>query len=292
MIFLDSASILSDIIRDHHQLIPVVNRFGVRLGVGDKTIAEICTEYNINTDFFLVILNTYLNEEYFPEKKLQKFGLDLVVNYLNESDSYIHKAQLYNFEKHLNAFIAMSDPTNNQFKLIRRLFVDFKDEMQRLSEQTLVTDMDTAIELLLDMKNIFIKHISGTYNENMCYAVIFTIDSIEKDLEKHNRIRSKVLIPMIDELKKFGIEDWEELLTQDVKSGEIPQAISQRELDVLRLVALGFLNKEIADKLNISLNTVLSHRKNITAKLGIKTVSGLIFYCIAHGHISADEIEL
>lgn len=292
MIFLDSASILSDIIRDHHQLIPVVNRFGVRLGVGDKTIAEICTEYNINTDFFLVILNTYLNEEYFPEKKLQKFGLDLVVNYLNESDSYIHKAQLYNFEKHLNAFIAMSDPTNNQFKLIRRLFVDFKDEMQRLSEQTLVTDMDTAIELLLDMKNIFIKHISGTYNENMCYAVIFTIDSIEKDLEKHNRIRSKVLIPMIDELKKSGIEDWEELLTQDVKSGEIPQAISQRELDVLRLVALGFLNKEIADKLNISLNTVLSHRKNITSKLGIKTVSGLIFYCIAHGHISADEIEL
>ena len=292
MIFLDSASILSDIIRDHHQLIPVVNRFGVRLGVGDKTIAEICTEYNINTDFFLVILNTYLNEEYFPEKKLQKFGLDLVVNYLNESDSYIHKAQLYNFEKHLNAFIAMSDPTNNQFKLIRRLFVDFKDEMQRLSEQTLVTDMDTAIELLLDMKNIFIKHISGTYNENMCYAVIFTIDSIEKDLEKHNRIRSKVLIPMIDELKKSGIEDWEELLTQDVKSGEIPQAISQRELDVLRLVALGFLNKEIADKLNISLNTVLSHRKNITSKLGIKTVSGLIFYCIAQGHISADEIEL
>ncbi len=71
------------------------------------------------------------------------------------------------------------------------------------------------------------------------------------------------------------------------------QALSQREMDVLRLVALGFLNKEIADKLNISLNTVLSHRKNITAKLGIKTVSGgLIFYCITHGYISADEIEL
>lgn len=73
------------------------------------------------------------------------------------------------------------------------------------------------------------------------------------------------------------------------KSG---QSISQRELDVLRLVAMGFLNKEIADKLNISMNTVLSHRKNITSKLGIKTVSGLIFYCITHGYISADEIEL
>ncbi len=292
MIFLDPSSILSDIINGYHQLIPVVNRFGVKMGVGDKTIAEICAEYDINTDFFLVILNTYLNEEYFPEKKLQKFGLDLVVNYLNESDNYIHKAQLYNLEKHLNAFITMSDPSNNQFKLIRRLFMHFKDEMNKLAEQTLVTDMDTAIELLHDMKNIFIKHISGTFNENMCYAVIFTIDSIERDLEKHNRIRSKVLIPMIDDLKKSGVEDWQELLTQEVKVDETHHAISQRELDVLRLVALGYLNKEIADKLNISLNTVLSHRKNITAKLGIKTVSGLIFYCITHGHISADEIEL
>ena len=68
--------------------------------------------------------------------------------------------------------------------------------------------------------------------------------------------------------------------------------ISQRELDVLKLVAQGYINKEIADRLNISLNTVLSHRKNITAKLGIKTVSGLIFYCISHGYLLADEIEL
>ena len=50
--------------------------------------------------------------------------------------------------------------------------------------------------------------------------------------------------------------------------------------------------KEIADKLNISLNTVLTHRKNITAKLGIKTVSGLTFYAIMNGIISGDDIEL
>ena len=48
-------------------------------------------------------------------------------------------------------------------------------------------------------------------------------------------------------------------------------------------------NKEIADKLNISLNTVLTHRKNITTKLGIKTVSGLTFYAIMNGFLSGDE---
>ena len=52
-----------------------------------------------------------------------------------------------------------------------------------------------------------------------------------------------------------------------------------------------FLNKEIADRLNISINTVLSHRKNITAKLGIKSVSGLSFYAMMNGYVSSAEIE-
>lgn len=67
--------------------------------------------------------------------------------------------------------------------------------------------------------------------------------------------------------------------------------LSTRELDVLQLIVKGITNKEIADKLNISLNTVLTHRKNITSKLGIKTIPGLTFYAIINGLISGDEIE-
>lgn len=62
--------------------------------------------------------------------------------------------------------------------------------------------------------------------------------------------------------------------------------LSQRETDVLRLVASGMINKQIADTLNISINTVLTHRKNITAKLGIKSVSGLSFYAMMNGIIA------
>ena len=50
------------------------------------------------------------------------------------------------------------------------------------------------------------------------------------------------------------------------------------------------LNKEIADKLNISLTTVITHRKNITEKLGIKSVSGLTIYAVMNGYIEADRI--
>ena len=59
--------------------------------------------------------------------------------------------------------------------------------------------------------------------------------------------------------------------------------LSQREIDVLKLIAAGKINKEIAQELNISINTVLSHRKNITAKLGIKSISGLTFYAMMNG---------
>ncbi|MDR3141387.1 MAG: LuxR C-terminal-related transcriptional regulator [Tannerellaceae bacterium] len=64
---------------------------------------------------------------------------------------------------------------------------------------------------------------------------------------------------------------------------EKSKELSSRETDVLKCIVQGLTNKDIADALNISLNTVLSHRKNITSKLGIKTVSGLTFYAIMNG---------
>lgn len=283
---------MSEVVEDNHLLIPVINRFGIKLGLGDRTIDDICKMHNVNKDFFLVILNTYLNEDYFPERRLLKFDIELIADYLRQTDVYLKHAQLHNLEKHLNAFIAMSDPNNVQLELIRKLFLKFKDELAKQITQGMF-EGNVPLALLTDLKSIIIKHISGSFNENLCYAVIFTIDSFQNDLEKHNRIREKILRPLIDDLVESGVEDWQELISHPHQTMEDQsQALSQRELDVLRLVASGFLNKEIADKLNISLNTVLSHRKNITSKLGIKTVSGLIFYCITHGYISADEIEL
>lgn len=66
--------------------------------------------------------------------------------------------------------------------------------------------------------------------------------------------------------------------------------LSPREIEVLVLVTKGLINKEIADRLNISLTTVISHRKNITEKLGIKSVSGLAIYAVMHGYVEAGSV--
>ena len=68
------------------------------------------------------------------------------------------------------------------------------------------------------------------------------------------------------------------------------ELLSAREIEVLVLITKGLINKEIADKLNISLTTVITHRKNITEKLGIKSVSGLTIYAVMNGYIEADRI--
>jgi len=67
--------------------------------------------------------------------------------------------------------------------------------------------------------------------------------------------------------------------------------LSAREKEVLRLVALGLTNKEIATRLFISSHTVISHRKNITAKIGIKTIAGLTLYAIINKLITPDDIS-
>ncbi|WP_018109441.1 helix-turn-helix transcriptional regulator [Bacteroides propionicifaciens] len=66
--------------------------------------------------------------------------------------------------------------------------------------------------------------------------------------------------------------------------------LSPREIEVISLIAMGMTNKEIADRLNIGQTTVITHRKNITDKLGIKSVSGLTIYAVINGYTDLHQI--
>ena len=91
---------------------------------------------------------------------------------------------------------------------------------------------------------------------------------------------------VLDKLQDFFFEP------EEIEIGEEQTAIlSDREIDVLKNVALGFANKQIADNLFISINTVITHRKNITEKLGIKTIAGLTVYAVMNDLINPDEVQ-
>lgn len=69
-----------------------------------------------------------------------------------------------------------------------------------------------------------------------------------------------------------------------------PQPLSEREIEVLTLIAEGLMNKQIAQRLDIGLTTVISHRRNLMEKLGIRSVAGLVVYALAAGYASMDTL--
>ncbi len=83
--------------------------------------------------------------------------------------------------------------------------------------------------------------------------------------------------------------EWESIKDENKSLND--EELTQRERDVLEQIALGYSNKIIADKLHISIHTVISHRKNITEKLGIKSISGLTVYAIINNIIDTTNIN-
>jgi DNA-binding NarL/FixJ family response regulator len=97
----------------------------------------------------------------------------------------------------------------------------------------------------------------------------------------------------------INISDAPEIITSMVqkavnststKHDHVEDILSDREIDILKLLTAGLSNKEIADKLNISINTVITHRKNISQKTGIKSVSGLTIYAVVKKLISLEAL--
>lgn len=78
----------------------------------------------------------------------------------------------------------------------------------------------------------------------------------------------------------------------ELKAASNDDNLTDRELDVLTKLVHGYSNKEIADSLHISVHTVVTHRKNITTKTGIRSQSGLTIYAISKRIISIEDVDL
>lgn len=112
-------------------------------------------------------------------------------------------------------------------------------------------------------------------------------------------------VPGLSDLNTLNVNQSEQALTRDIlrlhsrghghdhnhrPTMAVEHDLSPREIEVLVLLTRGFINKEIADRLNISLTTVITHRKNITEKLGIKSLSGLTIYAVMRGYVEPHEL--
>lgn len=213
---------LCEVIVDEPSVVPVINRFDIVLGVGDRTIKSICKEKGIDTSFFITILNAFINESFFLENVTGAFNAGDVVDYLRKTNNSYLRNQLPNIERHFAALISRSD-SNNNLPLLFNFYREVKTEIERridsdnqwfdaiisaeqsnsevsVAGNAVQAESDSIEDKLSDLINMFVIHLCGDYDRNLCHAVLFAVISIEKDIRQNNRIRNRVLRPLVDAL--------------------------------------------------------------------------------------------
>lgn len=209
---------LCEVIVDEPSVVPVINRFDIVLGVGDRTIKAICKEKNIDTTFFITILNAFIHESFFLGNATGAFNAGDVVDYLRKTNNSYLCNQLPNIERHFAALISRSD-SNNNLPLLFNFYKEVKTEIQRridsdnqwfdtiisaeqsngsvsIADNAVQVESDSIEDKLSDLINMFVIHLRGDYDRNLCHAVLFAIISLEKDFCQNNRIRNRVLRPL------------------------------------------------------------------------------------------------
>lgn len=213
---------LCEVIVDEPSVVPVINRFDIVLGVGDRTIKSICKEKGIDTSFFITILNAFIHESFFLENVTGAFNAGDVVDYLRKTNNSYLRNQLPNIERHFAALISRSD-SNNNLPLLFNFYREVKTEIERridsdnqwfdaiisaeqsnsevsVAGNAVQAESDSIEDKLSDLINMFVIHLRGDYDRNLCHAVLFAVISLEKDIRQNNRIRNRVLQPLVDAL--------------------------------------------------------------------------------------------
>ena len=168
-----------------------------------------------------------------------------------------------------------------QFDVVARL-----DSPEHLSEKITASDANLLIvdPMLLGFHNKdFLSQLGKEHPQVIMIALVTSYLD-------HSMLTPYSGFIEINDTRSKIISKMDEFVQSETTKNTDDVELSKRETDVLVAVAKGMMNKEIADQMNISIHTVISHRKNITRKTGIKSVSGLTVYALLNNLI--DEKDL
>ena len=233
---------LADVIHHDYNLIPVISRFGIMLGVGDGSIENICNEKNINIDFFLTILNSFHDPQYLDKNYLQSFSAILLIDYLQKTHNYYLENKIPEIEGLIKEMQSESEIDKVSYDLLQKFFEGYKNELVKHIEREenrvypYVIDLENAVlnndispsilsqikeysitsyeaehenveEKLMDLKNIIIKYLPCSKYQQSRYRLLKELTVLEKDLNDHARIEDLILVPKVEILEKQVIDN-------------------------------------------------------------------------------------
>ncbi len=188
MIHVKSDSKLAAVLIDHPAIIPVVNRLGVDLGVGDASIEASCRSHGIDKNLFIAVVNTYLSDTYDPAPMMARVDVSSVRAYAVSTDNYYYNQCLPNIERHLRALLSASAP-GSSLEMMSRLFAELKRLLsERVGGHESAGTDSMVIDMLGDLRSIMIVHLRGAFDRNLIYAVIVAVTALENDMRCNLRL--------------------------------------------------------------------------------------------------------
>ncbi len=298
----------------------VVCRFGMAMGFADKSISEVCHQNGVDVHTFLAVVNSV---RVYLKSGSHSVSLDLVdlralLDYLKRTHAYLIHHQLPRMRRNLLGAIDCSE-SNELVILLLKYFDMYVSEVRShvAYEETEVYDYaerllkgevaegekmnyhrhnEDFVVRLHELITVFLQYCTQDSGSNDALNdVVYNIYRIEDDINVHCRIEDDMLVPLIRrmERRRPHLASTNQLQPQDAYSGAAsPSVLSEREQAVAVCVAKGMANKEIAEHLYLSVNTVTTHRRNIARKLNIHSAAALAIYCVVNKLVKLEEIKI
>ena len=304
------------LIKDNYSVLQSLSSFGINLGFGDKTVEETCQINGVDCYTFLAVVNYTINN-YAIDDDDERISVPTLLHYLEASHRYYLDFQLPFIRRELEESIVGDDTLG---RLMLRFYDEYAQEIRRhmkYEEKTLFPYVQSLIDghplpdynvemfskhhesadkKLRELKLLIIKYLPGDQHLNSkLTAALYDIYNNEEWLSQHAEVEDHIFTPAIRRMEQRLKQDdvTKNISSMVFKGGQDNgEALSERERDVIIGVVQGLQNKEIADRLYISVNTVITHRRNIARKLQIHSPAGLTIYAIVNGLVDISSVKL
>lgn len=303
---------LWDLIDENSKLLMAISRFGIPLGFGNATVEEVCVRNNIHEGTFLAVVN------YLSGKKYDATLIDLrtLIDYLKGSHTYFLEFLLPSIRRKLIEAVNYGNSSAEISMLLLKFFDEYVEEIHQhmtfenehvfedvsrlidgqASEsgvlQELFTDRhDNVARKLRDLKDVIVRYYPRR-NSDLINSALCDIINCEKEILDHCGIEDSLFEPAIrkEMESRMGRYTYSKQNTA-IKARKNADLLSDREKEIIKYAALGLSNKEIAEKLFLSVHTVTTHRRNISAKLNIHSPAALTIYAIINHIVEMDDIR-
>ena len=303
-----------NLISDNYNILESLRHFGISMGFGDQTVREVCENQHVDTYTFLAVVNFSING-YRDMEQSDRISIPTLLHYLKSSHAYYLDYQLPDIR---NALKEALDENDGVARLILKMYDAYAHEIRvhmKYEEHNLfpyvdkllnnITPGDYNIETfskhhgqttqrLRELKNVIIKYLpSNNQSNNQLTRVLFDLYKNEEWLGQHVEVEDYIFSPAIQRLERqIKQSDVTSKISRMIQGQEKQEELSEREKEVIVSLVQGMTNKEIADHLFISTNTVITHRRNIARKLQIHSPAGLTIYAIVNNLVDISRVKL